>query len=374
MCQNAPPRRRSTAAPPQGADALRQLPVRPDIVYSQHVGNPQCRRPGIDRQRSGQSLPDGYAAEQPVEERLARHAEHQGRADLLQLVQVRQQVEVVLERLAEPDPGIDQHLDSEATSGRDPLGEEVADLGHHVVVAGLALHRARLALHVHGDHRSAVAGRDLEHRLAGAGDVVDQVGAGSERPIGDLGLRGVDAQGHSEVEPADALDHRQQPGELLRRSHRIGAGPGAFGADVDQVGPFRRHAPRVFDRGFGNVEAAAVREAVRRHVEHPHDEGPIVQGQDVRAADEVHGRSLEGRATNPQIESKPRRPGAAGSDVVSDSEPWVRTSSGGGFDGRDATGRCCCRAVLCGARRADGLGLSSNGTPFRGGPAGSGED
>ena len=96
-----------------------------------------------------------------------------------------------------------------AASGRDALGEVVADLGHHVAVARLSLHRARFALHVHRDDRSAVAGRDLEHRLAAAGDVVDHVGARGERAIGRFGLCGVDAQGHSQVEAADAFDHRQ---------------------------------------------------------------------------------------------------------------------------------------------------------------------
>ena len=76
-------------------------------------------------------------------------------ADLLDEVRdAREQGEVVLGALAETDAGIrHQRLRGNAgpPRGVEPLDQERADLGHHVVVVGIALHGARLTLHVHGD-------------------------------------------------------------------------------------------------------------------------------------------------------------------------------------------------------------------------------
>ena len=89
-------------------------------------------------------------------------------------VQAAQQLEVVLERLAEADARVDDDaLLAHALADRelDALLEEGADVVDDVVVAGVVLHGARLAEHV---HEAAVA--------AAIGDEAGELGiAGGRR-------------------------------------------------------------------------------------------------------------------------------------------------------------------------------------------------
>ena len=69
-------------------------------------------------------------------------------------------------RLPEADPGIGTEALARDAAGHrrlDPFGEEVAHLGHDVVVGGIVLHRLRLALHVHQDQPGARLPHRLEH-------------------------------------------------------------------------------------------------------------------------------------------------------------------------------------------------------------------
>ena len=70
-----------------------------------------------------------------------------------------------------------------------------ADLGDDVVVAGVVLHRARLAPHVHEHQPGTGLGHDREHVgiAPSGGDVVHHHRAGVERGPGDDGLARVDA-------------------------------------------------------------------------------------------------------------------------------------------------------------------------------------
>ena len=114
-----------------------------------------------------------------------------------QLIAARQELEVVLERFREADPGIDENLLA-IDSARRPRRRELSQLARHVVhdvvVIRQLLHRPRLAAHVHQDDRHAAAaasvahGRDRPQRA----DVVDDVGARVERRLRDLRLRGID--------------------------------------------------------------------------------------------------------------------------------------------------------------------------------------
>ncbi len=63
-----------------------------------------------------------------------------------------------------------------------PLGEEIPDLAHHVLVVGLLLHGLRLALHVHQDHRALRLPYHGGHAGVAAerGNVVDEARAGFE--------------------------------------------------------------------------------------------------------------------------------------------------------------------------------------------------
>src|SRR5882762_11260219 len=87
--------------------------------------------------------------------------------------EIAQQLEIVLDSLAETETGIDDDAlasDAARLGSGDALGEKRADLRHHVAVARPALHRARLSPHVHeahpgvgGRHRFERAGRSEEH-------------------------------------------------------------------------------------------------------------------------------------------------------------------------------------------------------------------
>ena len=108
-----------------------------------------------------------------ADEALARGADDQRPAQLAQLAEPAQQLEVVLERLAEADPGIEPDpllVDPGGDRDLHPLGEEGLDLVDHVVVARVVLHRPRVALHVHqhqpGTPLRAQSAADLRDRAA----------------------------------------------------------------------------------------------------------------------------------------------------------------------------------------------------------------
>ena len=68
-----------------------------------------------------------------------------------------------------------------------------------------------------------------------------------------------------------------EPRQFLLERYRLHAaiGAGRFRADVDDVGAFRDHAPRLGDGALRIDEAAAVGEGVRRDVEDAHDERAV---------------------------------------------------------------------------------------------------
>ena len=110
-----------------------------------------------------------------------------GKPDRRDPVQAAQQLEVVLERLAEADPGVDHDaLLAHALADRelDALLEEGADVVDDVVVARVVLHRARLAEHVHQAAVAAAIGHEAGELglVAERGDVVDEGGAGVDAP------------------------------------------------------------------------------------------------------------------------------------------------------------------------------------------------
>jgi hypothetical protein len=105
-----------------------------------------------------------------------------GAPDRDDLVEAPEQLEVVLDRLAEADAGVEPDAllrDPLAGREREPLLEECLHLVDDVVVARVELHRARVAQHV---HQAAVGSRLGHHaRQLGIeperGHVVDDVRA-----------------------------------------------------------------------------------------------------------------------------------------------------------------------------------------------------
>src|SRR5665647_735533 len=148
-----------TVIPPtivQTSANMAGLPVRvrgggADVVFagSQDVGA------ALDRQdrrgdRPFEPLVRRQAEDLP-EEGLPREAEEQGPAEPVEELLTAQDLEVVVERLAEADARVDDDAltgNARGLGDADPFGQEVADLADEVVVAGGSLHRQRRSLHV----------------------------------------------------------------------------------------------------------------------------------------------------------------------------------------------------------------------------------
>src|SRR5688500_12986569 len=80
-----------------GGDVMHAEYARPALVAEHAGGDGAVHAPG------------DVAAGEAADERLARGAEHDRPADRGDLVEAAQQLEVVLERLAEADPGVQLH-------------------------------------------------------------------------------------------------------------------------------------------------------------------------------------------------------------------------------------------------------------------------
>ena len=150
---------------------------------------------------------------------------------------------------------------------RTPL-QESTDLGHHIGVGGVALHGARLALHVHQSGGCSGIGTHLPHgRVAQGGHVVDQVCARPQRRIGHLRFHGVHADQHLFF--SQGTDNGQNPVKFLGSSYRNSPRTGAFAAHINHQCPSITHgtgcrhrcpklamSPAIAERVGGNVQNA----------------------------------------------------------------------------------------------------------------------
>ncbi len=116
-----------------------------------------------------------------------------------------------------------------------------------------------------------------------AGDVVDDARTGGDRGGHDRGMAGVDR----DAEPAlgQAPHHRHHAADFLFRRDFLRTGPGGFAADVDDVSALPGEAQALRGGILGGGEVAAVGEAVRRDIDHAHDQrvgeveaGPVGAG------------------------------------------------------------------------------------------------
>src|SRR4051794_37760633 len=123
--------------------------------------------------RAGDALVGVRRVDELVDERLAADADDDAEPERDELVGAGPQLEVVGQRLAEADAGVEVDpvlLDALAHGELGPLEQERLDLVDDVGVAGVLLHRARLAEHVHQAAARAVVGGQAGH-----------VGGGPER-------------------------------------------------------------------------------------------------------------------------------------------------------------------------------------------------
>jgi len=180
----------------------------------------------------------------------------------------------VLDRLAEPDAGVEHDLllaDAGGNGKRQALLEEAEDIVDDVLVVGVVLHGLRRPEHVHQAYGAPGLGDDLGHRRIAAqrGDVVDDRRSRDQRATRDLGFGRVHRDGRRDLAAQGGHDG-DDARRLLVDRRRIGPGPRRFAADVDDRGTVRGHGLALTESGFGMDEKATVRERVRGHVEDPH--------------------------------------------------------------------------------------------------------
>src|SRR6476620_3160482 len=128
-----------------------------DLVHPEHLRSAKQRQ-RVGGDRAAEPVTD-LAARELAEEALAGGTDHDRPAELAQLADSPQELEVVLDGLAEADPGIDPDAPLPAAlrvGELDPLSQEALDVVDDVTVPRSLLHRAWRALHVH-EHEAATA-------------------------------------------------------------------------------------------------------------------------------------------------------------------------------------------------------------------------
>ena len=240
---------------------------------------------GDTGRRAGKGRGDGsakpfvgwpVAAIERRDELLAAGAQQHREAQRHDPVEAGQQRQIVIDHVLaeayawiEPDP---LAQDARRHCRLRPRGQEIHDLGDHVIVARLCLHRTGLALHVHqhdvaaerGGHRQALGG------MAQRRDVVPDRRAGRHSRAGHDGLHGVDGERDPAL-GADRTDQRDDACDLLILDDRFRAGPGRLTADVENICAVHDQAARLGQGRVGIGETPAIGKAVRRDVQHAHD-------------------------------------------------------------------------------------------------------
>jgi hypothetical protein len=150
-----------------------------DVVHAKQASAPVERRDcGTDRARIAADAPI-RVAEQTGERALARHPDEHGWPDRADPVEPSEEREVLVNGLAEPDPGIEADAifgDTLCDGDREGCLEECGDLADDILVRRLLLHRPRLALHVHQADVCARVRDHARHLRVGPqrGDVVHE--------------------------------------------------------------------------------------------------------------------------------------------------------------------------------------------------------
>src|SRR5205823_10646184 len=120
-----------------------------------------------------------------ADEVFSRGPDRKRAAQAAELVQTPQDLQIVLRRLAEADPRVQNYLitlDSRPQSDSHYFPEKRQNLLPGVAIGGMSLHRARRAFHVHEDDGDARPRRDPRHRRVAPerGDVVEDFRTGAK--------------------------------------------------------------------------------------------------------------------------------------------------------------------------------------------------
>ena len=233
---------------------LQRVVDRRDVVHAEDpgaalvgddVGGDRGRDPILHR-------PGGDLAQ----ERLARGADHHRAPERDELVEAAQQLEVVRDRLAEADPGIEQDpllgrcRPRPATSSRSL--QEGGDLRDDIAVARVALHRARRRPACASGSRSAPAWRPRAAISASPRSAVTSltrrragVQRRARRPAPWRCRSTAAREQPPSRSPSITADH---PAQLLVAGDRLGAGAGRLAADVEDRRPRALEGEAVGDR------------------------------------------------------------------------------------------------------------------------------
>ena len=242
---------RTISAPPATASAVAAA-----VAHSRSAGG-------------GPILPG--ARQDGAEEVLAREGDEQRAAELAQLPEAPQDLEVVVDREVEVEARVQRDLLLGHAAGErrlDPLAEPALQVGDWIPVArGLPID-ARRALDVHQHVAAASLCDQVEHLGVGAArDVVDRRRAGVQGAARDLDLEGV--RGHRHAGAADQpLDRRDEPRGLLVGRHRRPAA-GRHGADVEQVEPGLGQGQAVRDGALRGPAPRSLEERIVGDVDDP---------------------------------------------------------------------------------------------------------
>jgi hypothetical protein len=151
-------------------------------------------------------------------------------------------------RLTESKTGIDHNafaLDAGGDASGNAPRQELRDFAGDVVIDGVHLHYARLALHVHQAHGDIQARRHGERSVAPKSiDVVQHGRAGSHRRLHDFGFAGIDGNGNVTF-TGQALDQPDDTLEFFLDRHGLRTRAGGFTPDIDDVRALTDHVQGV---------------------------------------------------------------------------------------------------------------------------------
>ncbi len=178
-----------------------------------------------------------------AEKPFAREADEQRPAELAQAAEAGEQGKVFGATLAEAEAGIDDHaLGANARGfGLDELLAQAGeDEGNDLdaVEAGQGLPLSGAAARMHEDQAATALRDDAGHGgIPGeAGDIVDDLGAGTGSGTRGAGVVGVDRDDGVGSFAQELFEDGKQPGLLLVGAERGCVGAGGLGAEVHDVG------------------------------------------------------------------------------------------------------------------------------------------
>ena len=140
-----------------------RLDVLADVVHAEDRRAALERQHGDGDARGHRARDRLRVAEHAPERALPRGADQDRPPERDDLVEPADELEVVLDRLAEADAGVEADAllgDAGATANESRSSRKADHLGDDVLVAGVVLHRARLAAHVHEAEVGAGVGDD----------------------------------------------------------------------------------------------------------------------------------------------------------------------------------------------------------------------